>query len=99
VIPVSPNSLYAFLQTVAIGLRGMKIEQEARRIEQLLLSLKKDFDTFKDHFRLIGRHLDNAKSQFTTADADVQRLDNRLSSLSLQGKGAEALPEEDKNSE
>ncbi|MCX5885561.1 MAG: DNA recombination protein RmuC [Proteobacteria bacterium] len=99
VIPVSPNSLYAFLQTVAIGLRGMKIEQEARRIEQLLLSLKKDFDTFKDRFRLIGRHLDNAKSQFTTADADVQRLDNRLSSLSLQGDTSETLPSEDKNSE
>jgi DNA recombination protein RmuC len=99
VIPVSPNSLYAFLQTVAIGLRGMKIEQEARRIEQLLLSLKKDFDSFKDRFRLIGRHLDNAKSQFITADADVQRLDNRLSSLSLQGTTPETLPPEDKNSE
>jgi len=99
VIPVSPNSLYAFLQTIAIGLRGMKIEQEARRIEQSLLSLKKDFDTFKDRFRLIGRHLDNAKSQFTTADADVQRLDNRLSSLSLQGTSPETLPSEDKNSE
>ena len=99
VIPVSPNSLYAFLQTIAIGLRGMKIEQEARRIEQSLLSLKKDFDTFKDRFRLIGRHLDNAKSQFTTADADVKRLDNRLSSLSLQGTSPETLPSEDKNSE
>jgi len=92
VIPVSPNSLYAFLQTIAIGLRGMKIEQEARRIEQALLSLKKDFDTFKDRFRLIGRHLDNARSQFSSADADIQRLDNKFSNLSLRGTTPDALP-------
>ncbi|MGH7929304.1 MAG: DNA recombination protein RmuC, partial [Candidatus Binatia bacterium] len=32
VMPVSPNSLYAYLQTVLMGLRGMKIEQQAREI-------------------------------------------------------------------
>ena len=99
VIPVSPNSLYAFLQTIAIGLRGMKIEQEARRIEQILLSLKKDFDNFRDHFRLIGTHLDRAKAQFMGADTDMQRLDNRLSSLSLRGTTPDVLPTEEKSSE
>jgi DNA recombination protein RmuC len=32
VVPVSPNSFLAYLQTVLIGLRGMKIEQQAREI-------------------------------------------------------------------
>lgn len=85
VVPVSPNSLYAFLQAIAIGLRGMKIEQETRRIEQILLGLKKDFDGFRDHFRLVGTHLDRAKVQFISADTDMQRIDNRLGSISLGG--------------
>lgn len=85
IIPVSPNSLYAYLQTVAIGLRGMKIEEEARRIEQTLLALKKEFNNFKEHFRLLGRHLDNARSQFNYAEGEVQNLENRFNNLSLPG--------------
>ena len=47
VIPVSPNTLYAYLQAISVGFRGLKIAQETRRIEQLLLGLKKNFDEFK----------------------------------------------------
>ena len=36
VIPVSPNSLLAYLQVIALGLKGMKVEKEARRIVQQL---------------------------------------------------------------
>jgi len=32
VVPVSPNSLYAYLRVIALGLRGMQIEQSARQI-------------------------------------------------------------------
>ena len=32
VIPVSPNSMYAYLQALALGFRGLKNQQEARRV-------------------------------------------------------------------
>lgn len=83
VIPVSPNSLYAYLVIIAIGFRRMRLEQEAKRIEGILLGLKKNFDEFKDHFRLIGRHLDNARAQFDNASRDVGRFDDTLEGLSL----------------
>src|SRR5437588_4843799 len=32
VIPVSPNSFYAYIQTILLGLRGMKVEESAVEI-------------------------------------------------------------------
>jgi len=83
VIPVSPNTLYATLQALAIGFRGMKIEQEAKRIEQTLLGLKTNFDQFKEHFRKIGKHIDNARTQFADAEKDVDRFDHTIGQLKL----------------
>lgn len=83
VIPVSPNTLYATLQALAIGFRGLKIEQEAKRIEEILLGLKVNFDRFKDHFRKIGKHIDNARTQFADAEKDVDKFDDTIGQLKL----------------
>ena len=81
VVPVSPNTLYAYLQAISIGFRGLKIAQESRRIEQLLLGLRKNFDEFKEHFRLIGRHLDRARGQFIQAESEVSRFDHTIGGI------------------
>jgi DNA recombination protein RmuC len=91
VVPVSPNTLYAYLQAISIGFRGLKIAQETRRIEQLLLGLKKNFDEFKEHFRLIGRHLDRARGQFVQAESEVSRFDHTIGGIQF-GTLHEELP-------
>jgi DNA recombination protein RmuC len=98
VVPVSPNTLYAYLQAISIGFRGLKIAQETRRIEQLLLGLKKNFDEFKEHFRLIGRHLDRARGQFVQAESEVSRFDHTIGGIQF-GTLHEELPQsEDRQS-
>jgi DNA recombination protein RmuC len=92
VVPVSPNTLYAYLQAISIGFRGLKIAQETRRIEQLLLGLKKNFDEFKEHFRLIGRHLDRARGQFVQAESEVSRFDHTIGGIQF-GTLHEELPQ------
>jgi DNA recombination protein RmuC len=91
VVPVSPNTLYAYLQAISIGFRGLKIAQESRRIEQLLLGLRKNFDEFKEHFRLIGRHLDRARGQFIQAESEVSRFDHAIGGIQF-GTLHEQLP-------
>ena len=91
VVPVSPNTLYAYLQAISIGFRGMKIAQETRHIEQLLSGLKKNFDEFKEHFRLIGRHLDRARGQFVQAESEVSRFDHTIGGIQF-GTLHEELP-------
>jgi DNA recombination protein RmuC len=83
VIAVSPNTMYAYLQAMAIGFRGLKIQQEARRVEQMLGELRSRFERFRDHFGKIGRHLDHARSQFTDAERDVDRFQSVLEGLKV----------------
>lgn len=81
VVAVSPNTMYAYLQALAIGFRGLKIQNEARRVEQMLSELRARFERFHDHFVKIGRHLDNAQAQFAGAARDVDRFQATLDGL------------------
>jgi DNA recombination protein RmuC len=83
VVPVSPNTMYAYIQVLAVGFRGMKIQDEARRIHQILADLGTRFEKFQDHFNMIGKHLDNAKSQFDRALRDVERFDATLQGVKI----------------
>jgi len=46
VIPVSPNSLYAHLSVILMGLKGLQIEENARRLHSSLSGLKTQWDNF-----------------------------------------------------
>ena len=83
VIPVSPNTMYAYLQALAVGFRGLKIHQEARRVEQMLAELRDRFDRFYDHFQKVGRHLENAQTQYQGALRDVDRFQVALQGLRM----------------
>jgi DNA recombination protein RmuC len=83
VVAVSPNTMYAYLQALAVGFRGLKIHQEARRVEQMLAELRERFDRFYDHFQKVGRHLENAQTQYQGALRDVDRFQVALQGLRM----------------
>jgi DNA recombination protein RmuC len=91
VVPVSPNTMYAYIQALAVGFRGMKIQEEAKRVQEILAQLGTRFDKFQDHFNMVGKHLDNAKSQFERALRDVERFDATLQSVKI-GRLEETQP-------
>ncbi|MGC1105555.1 MAG: DNA recombination protein RmuC [Candidatus Acidiferrales bacterium] len=74
VLAVSPNTLYAYLQVLAIGFRGMKLQDAAKKIETVLLKLKYEFDHFKENFRVLGSHLQHAQDRFSEANLDAQQF-------------------------
>lgn len=78
VIPVSPNSFYAYLQAIVLGLKGMKIEERAKEILQYLSRLDGDFAKFKDEFQLIGKHLGHAQSSFQSAEKRLDQFGQKL---------------------
>ncbi|HTG15505.1 MAG TPA: DNA recombination protein RmuC [Blastocatellia bacterium] len=78
VIPVSPNSFYAYLQAIVLGLKGMKIEERAKEIIQYLSRLGGDFAKFREDFGLLGKHLGHAQSSYQTTEKRLEQFGQRL---------------------
>jgi len=78
IMAVSPNTLYAHLTVIAMGLRGMQIEENARRLGANLAGLTRQLDQFRESFDKIGTHLKNAGLSYAEAD---KRLDKASTSL------------------
>ncbi len=78
VMPVSPNSFYAYLLTLAQGFRGMRIEEKAKEILADLNRLRQELGKFTDDFRMVGRHLGNAQTKFEDADKRLTRFEEKL---------------------
>jgi len=78
VIPVSPNSLYAYLQAIVLGLKGMKFEDRAKEIIQYLSGLQGDFGKFREEFALLGKHVGHAQSSYQNADRRLEQFGQKL---------------------
>jgi len=78
VIPVSPNSLYAYLQLVLMGLRGLKIQKNARDILAALGRLHGDFERISDDFNVLGKHLGHASKSHAAVEKRLDRFGTTL---------------------
>jgi DNA recombination protein RmuC len=80
VIPVSPNSFYAYLQAIVIGLKGMKIEDHAKEVLQYLTRLQGDFARFREDFSLLGKHLSHVQSSYQNSEKRLEQFGQKLHS-------------------
>jgi DNA recombination protein RmuC len=94
VFPVSPILFHAYLQTIALGLRGMQVERQARKILDLLSRLSIDFQGLRDAFRTLGTHLGHARDRYEELDRRMERFGFRLAQPPVEGEGVPGLSEE-----
>ena len=94
VIPVSPNSFYAYLQTILLGLKGMRVEESARDMIDNLERLNQEFLRFAESFRLVGEHLENSRKKYEDAQKRLGRVEGKMEQLDGMVKGLDrpALP-------
>ena len=91
VVPVSPNTFYAYLRVIVLGLRGLRIERDAQEIQARLGRLRGDLDKFREAFDVVGRHLSNARNKYDDAAAGLGRLEGKLEGIERHGEQG-ALP-------
>jgi DNA recombination protein RmuC len=95
VFPVSPGTFYAYLLSVGVGLRGLRVEANARRVLDALSALRGDLDRFQSDFEVVGKHLGNARTRWEEAARRLDRFGDKLAEVSdrageVEGATAEA---------
>jgi DNA recombination protein RmuC len=93
VIPVSPNTLFAYLQVIALGLKGMRVEDRAHTILAALNQLDLDLEKLQGSFDKLGNQLQYAQSNFADAQKRLTELAQRVAVLgALPGDPASLAP-------
>jgi DNA recombination protein RmuC len=81
IIAVSPNTLYAHLSVIAMGMRGMQIEENAKRLYASLSGMQKQVDTFAEVFGKLGTHLKNAQQSYSESEKRLDKAQTTLEGL------------------
>jgi DNA recombination protein RmuC len=91
VIAVSPNTLYAHLCVIAMGLRGMQMEENAKRLLASLSGMEIQMEKFAEKFGVLGTHLKNAQQSYTESDRLFERAQSTLEGMLGGGADDAAL--------
>ena len=81
VIPVSPNTFYAYLMAIVYGLKGMKIEEQAESIIKKISGIQKSFTDLTEEIATLGKHLTNAGTKFSEVKEASAEIANKLENL------------------
>lgn len=96
VVPVSPNSLYAYLQTIVVGLKGMRISARAESILRDIDTLRIDLEKLGEVQDKVGQHLKNASDRFEDSLRILHRLEDRVRALTASTGAQEELFSEER---
>lgn len=77
---VSPSTLYAHLQTILLSFEGKKIESKSKELFTLLRSMQIDYEKIEENMSTLGKHINNAYSQFGNVSTGFSNLGQKLSS-------------------
>ena len=89
VMPVSPNTLVSYLQLVALGLRGLAIEQRSRELHEQIRRAALELERFRELHDQLGRHVENASKKFTES---LRALDRASGAVETLGQTSIAAP-------
>ena len=78
VIPVSPNTFYAYLQVILLGLRGLRIDQTAREIAESLRKMQSDFKKVGEDLAVLGTHLSHTYKTYERVQRAADQFQVKL---------------------
>src|SRR5438132_7286184 len=81
VIPASPNTLLAYLQVIALGVRGLAMQERTRELQQGVSAVRREFERFVELHDQLGRHPENATKKFDETDRALARASGAIETL------------------
>ncbi|MBI2772994.1 MAG: DNA recombination protein RmuC [Chloroflexi bacterium] len=92
VIPASPNTLVLYLQLVALGMRGLAIEQRSREMHDQIRRAALELEQFRLMYDQLGRHVENASKKFIESLRALDRASSAVETLGQTQLAAAAQP-------
>ncbi|MHC4236555.1 MAG: DNA recombination protein RmuC [Planctomycetota bacterium] len=91
VVPVSPNTLNAYLAVVKLGLRGYQLQESTREIFASLTHVQTDLEQLRSELGKAVRQARHSLTNLTEAEAALARVELRFERMDSAGQiGAEA---------
>lgn len=80
---VSPNSFYYFLRIVMIGMKGQQIQEDAKKILEVLLAVQKDTEKLGEVLGVVTTHITNAKNAIDRVNNEYAKLTGKIEQVKL----------------
>ena len=81
VVIVSPNSIYAYLRVIRLGLRGLQFENNVRRIMDDYNRLDQETEKLVRQFETLGAHINHAQATYDSAARQLTGVSARLARI------------------
>ena len=78
VVPCSPSTLYAYLQAIALGLRGLQMTEQVRWIQATLQHLRQDAANAREAFEKTQKQLMYASNNLGEVGSSLGKIEDRL---------------------
>ncbi len=91
VIIVSPTTLLAYLQTVSIGLKSLKIEDKAKEILKNVNSFQKHLNRYRGFFEKVGKSLGIVVNHYDKAHTQMRLLNDDARKITGEGDKFESM--------
>lgn len=78
VVPVSPSTLYAYIQIVLLGMKGMQVSKKAKEILDSIKTMESEYGRVLESYAVIGNHLTHAQQKYAETDKYLSKFGNRL---------------------
>lgn len=94
VLPVSPSTLFSYIQILLMGFKGMRIEQHAQQILGHMESVRNLLATTSDGIELSSKHLKNASQSMEDTKLNLKKSLDRVDKLMHDTENLELLADE-----
>lgn len=91
VIAISPTSLFAYLQTVLEGLKGMQIEEKAQEIVKRVEELGKHLKSYEEYYEKLGNTLSTTVNHYNSGYKELGKVDKDILRITGSKAGLEVL--------
>ena len=81
ILPVSPNTLHAYLSAIMMGLKGMQVAENAKHLLAGLAGLQGQLDSFAKVYDTLGGHIRHAQQCYDEAERKLDRTQGNLEQM------------------